>query len=109
MDLLEKFHSGTGAILATPALPPGGGVERFCVTFEFPGLNSRLFIIILASEEQVPKHLKQVSIVGSLTKFSCEIQQRNWLVKYEKRIVKGNKQNEANLSEIDYILGVKNA
>ena len=29
----------------------GGGVESFCVTFEFPGWNSRLFII-LASEER---------------------------------------------------------
>ena len=41
----------------------GGGVERFRVTFEFPGRNSRLFII-LASEERVPKQFKQVSIVG---------------------------------------------
>ena len=61
----EKFSpSGTGAILATPALPPrgGGGVKRSCVTFEF----SRCFVVFLfflASEERVSKQLKQVSIV----------------------------------------------
>ena len=56
--------SGTGAILATPPSPPRRrGVERGCVTFEFPGRFCRLFIISLASEERIPKQLKQVSIV----------------------------------------------
>ena len=41
-----------------------GGVERGCVTFEFPGRFCRLFIISLASEERIPKQLKQVSFVG---------------------------------------------
>ena len=60
----EKFSpSGTGAILATPALPPrGGGVKRSCVTFEF-SRGFVVFLFFLASEERVSKQLKQVSIV----------------------------------------------
>ena len=42
----------------------GGGVKRGCVNFEFPWLFCHLFIISSASEERVPKQLKQVSIVG---------------------------------------------
>ena len=52
----------------------GGGVERGCVTFEFPGRFGRLFIISLASKERIPKQLKQVSIVGSkINQGSCTI------------------------------------
>ena len=61
-----KFpHSGTGAILETPPLPPwrGGGVERYCVTYEFSGWFV-VFLFFLVSEERVPKQLKQVWIVG---------------------------------------------
>ena len=42
----------------------GEGVERSCETYEFPGWFCRLFYYFLASEERVPKQLKQVSIVG---------------------------------------------
>ena len=39
-------------------LPARGGVEKICENFEIS------FIFVLASEERVPKKLKQVSIVG---------------------------------------------
>ena len=57
------YPSGTGAILATPPLPPRGRGGR--ETFEIsPGGFVVLFLFLLASEEQVPKQSKQVSIVG---------------------------------------------
>ena len=60
--------------LSGPCLRRGGGVERGCVTFEFPGRFGRLFIISLASKEQIPKQLKQGSIVGSkINQGSCTI------------------------------------
>ena len=40
----------------------GGGIEISFVNLEFRGFYCRLFF--LASEERVPKQLKQVSIVG---------------------------------------------
>ena len=49
-----------------PQVGGGGGVEKGCVTFEFPGRFYRLFIIPLASEERIPKQLTQVSIVGRM-------------------------------------------
>ena len=66
----DKFSSsGSGAILEGPIYPTaggGGGVEIICVNFEFRGLlqYSMSSLICLASEEQVSKQLKQVSIVG---------------------------------------------
>ena len=62
----EKFSpSGTGAILETPPLPPGGGGGSIEVAWlmNFPG-GFVVFLFFLASEEKVPKQLKQVSIVG---------------------------------------------
>ena len=45
---LKISPAGTGAILETPPLPPwrGGGVEKSCVTYEFPGWFCRLFIFL---------------------------------------------------------------
>ena len=54
--------SGTGVILVSPSPTKGGGVEKSCVTYEYPG-DFVVFIFFLASEEQVQKQLKQVSIV----------------------------------------------
>ena len=63
----EKISpSGTDAILATSAVPPGGGGrERLHNFLIFPGGFVVLFIISLVSEERIPKRLRQVSIVGS--------------------------------------------
>ena len=48
IDMVPRFPSGTSAILETPPLPPwrGGGVEKSCVTYEFPGWFCRLFIFL---------------------------------------------------------------
>ena len=60
--------AGTGAILESPSPCGGGGGEKNCVTYEFPG-GFVVFLFSLVSEERVPKQLEHVSIVGMAPSF----------------------------------------
>ena len=73
---IDNLLSGQKNSLLQALAPSWGrGIEMICINIEFRGFCCRL-LNSSASEEQVPKQLKQVSIVSKFTILKCT--SHNW-------------------------------